>query len=379
LNLRSRAQSQFSRLSWRLGRRSATLILSEAHRLPQSQVWPLVHWQRGLGLKPVVELDRWQVQERGFAFRGKRQFIFIQSWWNTPADALAALLTELREAQPQASLVYLDWFAPIHIPQPWVMERVDLYVKKHVLADRTRYGTGFHDTNLIEYEARWDESLLHAKEAGLAPELLQRKLFVGWNFAMAPGLIKLFRRHVPDLRNRSIAVHCRIGAGRPERPWYHHMRQRNLDAARQLSIADCLITDEGVPFKQYWRELTDSRLCFSPFGFGEVCWRDFEAVAAGAVLVKPDMSHIETYPDIYRPHETYVPVRWDLADLEERCHEYLNDPAACERLVANAGTVWQRYLEDGFRQDVAAMIQRLTADTTNTDLLTVQQATTLGT
>ena len=40
----------------------------------------------------------------------------------------------------------------------------------------------------------------------------------------------------------------------------------------------------------------ESKLCFSPFGYGEVCWRDFEAMSTGAVLVKPDMSHLQARP-----------------------------------------------------------------------------------
>ena len=30
----------------------------------------------------------------------------------------------------------------------------------------------------------------------------------------------------------------------------------------------------------------------SPFGFGEICYRDFEAMLNGACLIKPDVSHL---------------------------------------------------------------------------------------
>ena len=39
-----------------------------------------------------------------------------------------------------------------------------------------------------------------------------------------------------------------------------------------------------------------SRICISPFGYGEICWRDFEAILCGCLVVKPDMSHVETNP-----------------------------------------------------------------------------------
>jgi hypothetical protein len=82
-------------------------------------------------------------------------------------------------------------------------------------------------------------------------------------------------------------------------------------------------------------ELRRSKLCFSPFGYGEICWRDFEAIACGAVLVKPDMSHVRAQPDIYRPFETYIPVRWDLADLNDRVREALASPET-QKTIADA-------------------------------------------
>ena len=37
----------------------------------------------------------------------------------------------------------------------------------------------------------------------------------------------------------------------------------------------------------------------SPFGFGEITLKDFETFLSGSVLVKPNMSHMETYPNFY--------------------------------------------------------------------------------
>ncbi len=37
----------------------------------------------------------------------------------------------------------------------------------------------------------------------------------------------------------------------------------------------------------------------------------------GARLLKPDMSHIETWPDLFVDGETMIAHRWDLSDREE--------------------------------------------------------------
>jgi len=87
-------------------------------------------------------------------------------------------------------------------------------------------------------------------------------------------------------------------------------------------------------------------LCLSPFGYGEVCWRDYEAVLSGALLIKPDISHIETAPDIFRAHETYIPVAWDFSDLAEVMTWWLAHPAECEKVTRQAYKV----LHDHARQ-----------------------------
>ncbi len=53
----------------------------------------------------------------------------------------------------------------------------------------------------------------------------------------------------------------------------------------------------------------------SPFGWGEVCYRDFEAAIGGAVLIKPDMSHVQTWPNIFT-NDSYISLSWDLKELD---------------------------------------------------------------
>jgi hypothetical protein len=69
---------------------------------------------------------------------------------------------------------------------------------------------------------------------------------------------------------------------------------------------------------RYWKELRASKLSISPFGWGEICYRDFETFISGSVLIKPLMNHLETYPNLFIENETYVPVNWNLEELEAR-------------------------------------------------------------
>ena len=80
-----------------------------------------------------------------------------------------------------------------------------------------------------------------------------------------------------------------------------------------------------VAKKQYWNELRNSKICISPFGYGEVCYRDFESFIAGALLLKPSMEHLITFGDLFIPNETYIPLKWDLDDLQETMDKVLTN------------------------------------------------------
>ena len=92
------------------------------------------------------------------------------------------------------------------------------------------------------------------------------------------------------------------------------------------------------------QELQRSTACFSPFGYGELCWRDIEAIAAGAVLIKPDMSHLRTEPNLYRDGETYIACRWDFADLSDKVSEILADEERRLFLTNQARCIAREYL-----------------------------------
>ena len=70
---------------------------------------------------------------------------------------------------------------------------------------------------------------------------------------------------------------------------------------------------------EYTKELSKTIAMISPFGWGEICYRDFEAILNKNLLVKPDMKHIETWPNIYND-EHYFRLDWDslnLLDIEK--------------------------------------------------------------
>ncbi len=67
----------------------------------------------------------------------------------------------------------------------------------------------------------------------------------------------------------------------------------------------------------YDKIVQESKVVLSPWGCGEACHRDYEAWVMGAVVVKPLTDWVDSFPDMYRPGETYVPCRPDFSDAHD--------------------------------------------------------------
>tara|TARA_Y100000034_G_scaffold135900_1_gene209713 strand:- start:1651 stop:2682 length:1032 start_codon:yes stop_codon:yes gene_type:complete len=80
-----------------------------------------------------------------------------------------------------------------------------------------------------------------------------------------------------------------------------------------------------MPFDKYVRNLWYSKISFSPFGMGEICFRDFECMQFGTIMIKPNQDIVRTKPDIYEAGKTYIDVKYDWSDLEEKIDYVLDN------------------------------------------------------
>ena len=87
--------------------------------------------------------------------------------------------------------------------------------------------------------------------------------------------------------------------------------------------------------------MRNAKISVSPFGVGEFCYRDFESIICGTTLLKPDMSHLETWPDFYQNGTTCVFHKWDLTDLNEKIDFLLSNTGKRIEIAENAQKVYK--------------------------------------
>jgi len=285
--------------------------------------------------------------------------ILLQSPYVPAPGELEAVLERLVRANPTAPITYFDWFAPTDVRlAERVADYASHYAKKALLRDRDYYRkVQPTHTLLCQY---------YGEQYGLIPESpywnvredIVDRLTLAPGFVTAPRLISAFDRGpAPNVGSeRPIDVHARFSASNSllaqsgqdragvHTHWYVAMRNAALDAVGALGERHRVASKGKVAASAYMSELAESKLCFSPFGFGELCWRDVEAMSVGTVLIKPSMEHLDSFCGIFRPGETYVPVRWDFADLEEKVAYLLDHPEERKAIAARAFEVVRDYL-----------------------------------
>lgn len=258
--------------------------------------------------------------------------------WHTDPTELETLIAAIREAG-SFRIGLVDFCDGTSTPFLRLLTQVDLIIKAHALrnpaAYQRQYVGGYIFTDYLATQLGWDigdwsfGSIIDSGQA--------YKVVPGWTWAVANryrSLSTIAARVPVPWSLRRIDINTRFGGVDGGDDWYRMYRKYTHDKVHELAGEARLSSNKRVGRKRYLVEMKFTRIALSPFGWGEVCFRDFEAIACGALLVKPDMSHVQTHPDLYRPFETYIPVKWDLSDLHEKCRYYLQSPQEAQRIAS---------------------------------------------
>ena len=306
--------------------------------------------------------------------RDENRVLFMVRRFLLPDRTDLELLARLREKYE--TIVFFNGNAGGGIPRLEVLPYVDRLYNKALFRDRALYERRLFGGELYSdyYQRRYGVEDPEWRPRAVAADPAERaKLRISWNVGLGD-----FPRH--KWRQRGGAMAARIigprvsklffarSEGLPHRPRRHPhgfggggsdsgslrvvharlgTRQRPSIAFHRNLVLDRIDGREEfltgfVRQLQFNREIREAPVTLSPFGWGEVCFRDFEAVRYGSLLLKPDMSHLETWPDIYAEGETYAPFDWDANTLVDTARRYLDDPEARRRITEQA---LDRYLD----------------------------------
>lgn len=254
---------------------------------------------------------------------------YYQKYWQTDTDWVLSQIQKFKDKINK--ILYFN----INDSSSWdharVLPYVDGYYANQLLKDRSLYLKPLYGNRIFtDYYHRTQnihDRIPEMSEPVLDDSLL-KKIHVGWNSGLADysmmglylmelykrfPLLKMLRypkRIAPPSKNRPIDFSCRMGVS----------YARQTVAWQRLEIKKILrkrVVSKKLSRFSYFQEMKSSKIIVSPFGLGEITLKDFEAFLTGGLILKPDMSHMETWPDFFRSGETIISHGWQLDDFEE--------------------------------------------------------------
>ncbi|MDO8598875.1 MAG: hypothetical protein Q7S02_02100 [bacterium] len=300
---------------------------------------------------------------------------FFRTWWD---GAGGTRVEEFLQAARKytTAILWFDISDSTGTTQFRVLPYVDRYCKGQLLRDRTQYRERYYGSRIFSDFAHRQFGV-HDPDAG-PPHLNHaptddqlKKVATSWNSGLAHygnAGVRLSRcwhlapwaprwypsRWTSPKHMRAIAVSCRIGT-RYDRNTIAEPRRRIQSLLQRRGIQT-----GKLDRRTYVAELRQSRIAVSPFGLGEITLRDFEIILCGAAMMKQDMSHVETWPNLWDATQ-YLPFRWDLADFDAQLDWACSNPRhvvalACEAQAQYHGMLRSQAGYDAFCDRFTALI-----------------------
>lgn len=282
---------------------------------------------------------------------------------------LAHALEIIGELAAKTRLIWCDQSDSSGTFSGQILPCVHKYLKSQILADKSGYMRRYYGDRIYTdyYHEKYGVSDdVQYDYAPVTDEKDLEKIGVSWNSGLmnhgffgpylnrlrdkAGGLIPLFYagKMGDPLAPRPQDLSCRMGIS------YKRATARFQRELMAQKLAGRLPTDK-LSRCAYFGELKSSKICVSPFGFGEITLKDFEAFLCGSMLLKPDMDHMTTWPRFFEKDVTYAAHDWDLGNLEETIEKCLADEPK-RTAIAQEGQA--RYLKYTRGKEAGALFTR---------------------
>lgn len=230
---------------------------------------------------------------------------------------------------------------------------VDLFIKKQLLKDRFRYTLNEGDKSVRV----WINSTINKPsiEYTPCPKDQLDKLELGYNIGFCD--YRTYPKYLGTIFNR---FHFSPKFHDPARfrkynsvfrgtvnsdNTYSFQRNKLLEVAKKQTELG-ILTGPKVGRKIYLKELGESKYTLSPFGWGELCYRDFESIYNGSILVKPIVDHISTFPDVFIENETYIPLNWSCDNATDVAFDINNNYDKYLKIAKNAQEIYMNIVND---------------------------------
>ena len=253
-----------------------------------------------------------------------------------------------------------------------VLPYVKKYVKKQFYKDKNLYRVKFFRGR---YYADFYQNKFHPEEDhnfDFCPllEEYENKLVLGWNIGVGNYfdilnfnkfkkyqciINSLYKNNYKELFKYTLRYY---NNSIKSQDIFYRFNLRNNDKKKtihfQRNEVNKILTQrfnlplERLSHKSYLNQLRNSKISIGAFGWGEICYREFEAIKMGTAIIFPNVDYLETWPNIYQDNFSYLSYKLDFSDLLEKIELLLDDSYLRAKIVENSQSICKNvYLNEG--------------------------------
>ncbi len=301
------------------------------------------------------------------------------------------LLNLLKKVRKKVDkIIWLDNSDSSSVTNFEVMPFVDLYLKKQILKDKSLYSKHFYGgrifTNFYHNKFNVEDQDIYKGDFPLKKEFY-KKLRLAWNIGLGNvhnsfdffQKVKMkffpmfndfsFANNFVNQKDKKIDIFFRGSTNYSRNTIRFHREElekrliSKLEGSSYTSIIGKRIFHKKkidnfiakargrLSNKEYKRIQINSKISFSPFGWGELGARDYETIIAGSLLIKPNLKHMHTWPDIFIPMESYIPIDWDFKNLDKVIDEMISNEKLRKKIILNSQDLYKKSISsDGMEK-----------------------------
>ena len=281
-------------------------------------------------------------------------------YWYQDEKKLESMYQNLESFSKKTKVLFFDTTDSAGYVLGDVLPFVDGYFKHQLLIDKTAYlkpmygrrafSDFYHKENNVKDDKIYEENITQVNDP-----LDLEKLDVFWNTGLAnysylgDYLGKVYKRCLIDSlvrypvnytkpsRDRFLDIQCRVNTS-------YSKASVSFQRKSIVEILKDRLQTKKLNRFAFYREMKNSKIVLSPFGLGEITLKDFETFICGAVLMKPDMSHMYTWPNFYQKDISYLSFDWDLKNLDEKIELVLSDRYSLVSIAEEGQKIYRYYL-----------------------------------
>ncbi len=267
-----------------------------------------------------------------------------------------------------------------------VMPYIDIYLKKQILINKSLYNSNFYGgrifTDFYHRKFKVKDNKIYKNNFPLKKEY-EKKLRLSWNIGLGNvhnsfnpfyNFLRLFfpllifkkynNNFTKPEKFREIDFFFRGSLKYDRNTIKFHREKLFNDLKTKLSkknyvsivgtnifyknsISDFIKKAQGrLSNNEYSKIQNNAKISFSPFGWGELGARDYEIILGGSLLVKPRMDHMKTWPNVFIPEKTYVPLEWDFSNLEEIFQTYIQNHRLRNEIILYSQELYKKSISE---------------------------------